>query len=83
MESKIQSQIIKKFERAGWMVVKLIATNTNGIPDLMCLRAGRVLFIEVKRPGGKLSELQEYRIRKLREQSFQVLIIDDHKKIIV
>jgi len=32
----------------GWTVVKLIQTNHNGMPDLMCLKQGKTFFIEVK-----------------------------------
>ena len=35
MESKIQAKIKARFENAGWIVVKLIQTSCNGIPDLI------------------------------------------------
>lgn len=57
------------------MVVHLIQTNVNGIPDTLCLRTGRTVFIEFKRQGQDPRELQEYRIRKLREQGFEVLLV--------
>ncbi|CAB4140612.1 VRR-NUC domain containing protein [uncultured Caudovirales phage] len=82
-ESQLQSKIIQKFEKAGWMAVKLISTNTNGIPDLMCLKAGKTVFIEVKRKGGLVSELQKYRHDQLNKQGFQVFIIDDLSQIII
>jgi len=66
MESKIQSQLIKSLEKDGWYVVKLIQTNKNGIPDLLCLHKDfGVKFIEVKDIHGRLSELQKYRIREI------------------
>lgn len=65
------------------MAVKLISTNTNGIPDLMCLKAGKTVFIEVKRKGGLVSELQKYRHDQLNKQGFQVFIIDDLSQIII
>ena len=82
-ESQLQAKLIKRFEKSGWMAVKLISTNTNGIPDLMCLKAGRVVFVEVKRKGGVVSELQKYRHDQLRKQGFQVFIIDDLQQIII
>ena len=38
---------------------------TSGIPDIICCYKGRFIGIEVKRPGGKLSRLQEAALRKI------------------
>lgn len=65
LESVIQSQIIKQAEAQGYYVIKLIKTNKNGIPDLLCIKGGRCTFIEVKSAKGKLSEIQKYRIEEL------------------
>lgn len=65
-ESQIQSKKIKELEAQGYYVLKLIKTNKNGIPDLLVIPPNSdVLFIEVKGPTGKLSKLQEYRIKEL------------------
>lgn len=72
-EQQIQKKISDHLEAEGWMVIKLIKTNCNGIPDLMALRNGVTKFIEVKRPKvGKLSKIQEYRIKQLKEKGFEV-----------
>lgn len=61
-EQKIQSQIIRQLEDEGYYVIKLIRTNKNGIPDLIAIpKDSDVLFVEVKRPDGRLSKLQKYR----------------------
>lgn len=65
LESVIQSQIIKQAEAQGYYVIKLIKTNKNGIPDLLCIKDGQCTFIEVKSAKGKLSEIQKYRIEEL------------------
>lgn len=75
LESLIQSRIIKRLEKEGWIVIKLGLTNMPGIPDLLVLKAGRARFIEVKRPGEKPRPLQEYRHRQLRENGFDVEVI--------
>jgi len=31
----------------------------RGIPDIVAIRKGRVIFLEIKKPGGKLSEHQQ------------------------
>ena len=65
-EQQIQSKRIKQLEADGYYVLKLIKTNKNGIPDLLAIPPDcPVLFSEVKKPNGKLSKLQEYRLKEL------------------
>ena len=71
-ESQIQSKKIKELEAQGYYVIKLIKTNKNGIPDLIAIPPNSdVLFIEVKGPTGKLSSLQEYRIKELADKNIK------------
>lgn len=72
-ESIIQSNIKRKLEISGWFVTKLLQTTTNGIPDLLALRDGRVVFIEVKQPGKKPTILQSYRHEQIRKKGFEVI----------
>ncbi len=69
-EQQIQSKRIKQLEADGYYVLKLVKTNKNGIPDLLALKESEVLFIEVKRPEGRLSKLQEYRLKELEKYGF-------------
>lgn len=69
-ESQIQKKKIKQLEEEGYFVVKLVLTNKMGIPDLLALKDGKALFLEVKRPNTKLTKLQEYRIQELKKQGF-------------
>ena len=65
-EQQIQYKRIKELESEGYYVIKLIKTNKNGIPDLIAIPPNsNVIFSEVKRPSGKLSKLQEYRLKEL------------------
>jgi isocitrate lyase len=65
-EQQIQTKKIKELEDKGYYVIKLIKTNKNGIPDLIAIPPNSdVLFCEVKKPNGKVSKLQEYRIEEL------------------
>jgi len=83
-ESQLQKKLIDQYEAKGWYVLKLIKTNKNGIPDLLCLKhRENPRFIEVKSPslGGKLSPIQRYRIKELREHGFSADItasLGDH-----
>ena len=67
-EQAIQTKRIKQLEAEGYYVIKLVQTNKNGIPDLIAIPPeSGVLFSEVKRPKGRLSKLQEYRLKELEE----------------
>ena len=84
-EQDIQLRIRKWFEANGWIVLKAVALSTAGWPDLIALKDGTTVLIEVKMPGGKTSDLQEYRIKQLIEAGFYAFIAysfnDFQKKI--
>lgn len=71
-EQKIQAKRIKQLEEEGYYVIKLIRTNKNGIPDVLAIPPGSdVIFSEIKTANGKLSKLQEYRIKELQKHGIQ------------
>jgi Holliday junction resolvase len=74
-EQQVQSKKIKELEDKGYYVLKLIKTNKNGIPDLLAIHPNNeVLFVEVKTKKGRVSKLQEYRMKELREYGFETEI---------
>ena len=80
LESKIQAKIKKKLEADGYFVTKLTVTSTPGIPDLLAIKDGKALFIEVKQDKGIVSPLQLHRHEQLRSFGCQVNIWTDYKK---
>ena len=82
LESEIQRKIIKKLTDQGWYVVKIIQTNKNGFPDLMCLKSGRTIFIEVKRPEGKPRPLQVYRMKEIMGYGFECYVMSSIHDIV-
>ena len=74
-EQQIQKKRIAQLESQGYYVIKLTVTNKNGIPDLIAIPNGsNVLFSEIKKPKGKLSELQKFRLKELEEHGIQTEI---------
>jgi len=74
-EQQIQKKRIQELESQGYYVIKLVKTNKNGIPDLIAIPPNSdVLFSEVKRPNGKVSKLQEYRLKELKEYGIKTEI---------
>jgi len=81
LESEIKRKCRDKLESWGWMVVHLIQTNQNGIPDTLILRKTVAYFIEFKQPGNAPRKLQDYRIQKLKEQGFKTFVVTSLKDI--
>ena len=82
MASKFQTKIIKEYEKMGYMVINLIRTNKGGIPDLLCLKDGKAVFIECKEGNDTVKLLQKHRIKELRNQGFEAFAIHDKDGII-
>lgn len=71
-EQQIQAKRIKQLEAEGYYVLKLIKTNKNGIPDILAIPPdSQVIFSEVKTPQGRLSKLQEFRLKELEKYGFR------------
>ena len=71
-EQQIQAKRIKQLEADGYYVIKLVKTNKNGIPDLVAFKPdSEILFSEIKKPNGKLSKVQEYRLKELKSYGFK------------
>ena len=79
LEQRIQTKIITKLQKEGWFCLKIIKLSKAGYPDILCHRNGETMYIEVKRPTGKLSELQKVRIKELRNLGIMVKIWEDYE----
>jgi len=66
-EKTIENQIKKWLESQGywWMKVHGDMFQKSGVPDILACINGKFVGIEVKRPGGVVSELQKYNIEKI------------------
>lgn len=79
-EQAIQGKIIKRLEKDGYYVLKLIKTNKNGIPDIIAIKKNECFFVEVKTEKGKLSEVQKFRIDELNYLGIDTKIWTDYGK---
>lgn len=78
-EQQLQTKIKNRLKKEGWEVIKLIKTSHNGIPDLLALRNGEAMFIEVKQEKGVVSALQKARMEQLKSLGFTVKIWTDYE----
>lgn len=71
-ESDIERLLCKEVEKLGGRCVKW---GVNGEPDrIVLLPGGLTVFVETKRSDGKLSRLQDEKIRRLRQLGFLVFV---------
>lgn len=76
-EQKVQTKLIHQLESSGYYVIKLKATNKNGIPDVIAIpKNSDVEFIEVKAAGKQPSPLQKYRHKELENHGIKVSTYD-------
>jgi hypothetical protein len=78
-ESTIESAVVRYARRQGVRCVKLAGSHDRGKPDRMFLLRNRVMFMELKRPGGKPTALQLKWQEELTAEGFVSLIIDNIK----
>jgi hypothetical protein len=58
-ESQIERKVCKWAKEKGILSYKFVSPQNSGVPDRMFIGpSGHVVFIEFKKPGGKLSALQ-------------------------
>jgi len=79
LEKTIEAAVVKYAKERGFLVHKMQAGRggTGGWPDRMFIKNGKVFFIEFKRFGGKLSELQKARINDLQRERITVYVVDN------
>ena len=60
-ESDVLKQVRELLRWRDWYVIRNHQSmgSHRGLSDLTAIRSGRVLWIEIKKPGGKLSDHQE------------------------
>jgi hypothetical protein len=70
LEKTIEKSIRRAAEAAGWMTIKMHGgpMSRAGLPDLLCVRAGDVRWIEVKQPRGQPTPLQAATMLRLNQQ---------------
>lgn len=81
-ESSIERRLKVEVERLGGKCLKFVSPGVVGVPDrIVLLSHGRIIFVELKAPGKKLSPIQEYRAKELRKLGFRVECIDSVEKV--
>lgn len=81
-EREVESYLIKKVRDMGMACMKFIPDQVNGMPDRMVLLpCSRVLWVELKTKGGKLSEIQKLRHAELKKLGQDVVVVWNKEQV--
>ena len=81
IENQVERYLHSKIGLIGGLCLKFTATGTSGVPDRLLLYNGRVVFVEVKRPGEKPRPLQVEVARRLREAGAHVYCLSTKEQV--
>lgn len=80
LEKSVEQYLRKKVTENGGLCIK--QNSEAGVPDrLVLLPDGRHAFVEMKRPGGRLSAVQKEYHRRLRGMRHAVWVLWNYKEV--
>ena len=71
-EKEIERDLVDMVQARGGLCLKWVCPGWAGVPDRICLLpVGLVIFVELKKPGGKIAARQEWWRDKLVSLGFR------------
>ena len=71
LEKEIEKKFRRRITEAGGWAPKFVSPGLSGVPDrIVFFPGGRICFVELKRPGGRLRTVQKRIIEKMRGEVF-------------
>lgn len=69
-EASIVAAVVRLAKQRGYWVMKIHGGpyQLAGVPDLLCIKHGKAVFLEVKQPGKKATEIQARRMNEIETQ---------------
>ncbi|MET9661164.1 VRR-NUC domain-containing protein [Streptomyces sp. NPDC006510] len=80
-ERVIEDYLLTQCRAHGFLCLKFVSPARRGVPDRIVVALGRIVFVEVKRPGGQLRKLQQLMHTKLRRHGAEVHVVDDKPSV--
>lgn len=75
-EKEIEDKMRKKLKAHGGLCIKFTSPSMSGVPDrIVIMPHGRIIFVELKREGGVISERQKYVHKLLRKCHVEVRVV--------
>lgn len=75
-EKQAERRLADGVKKYGGLCPKFVSPGMPGVPDRIVLTAdGRVIFVELKSEGGRLSALQRHVIREMSRRGHEVRVL--------
>ncbi len=82
LEKQIETYLRDQVKKKGGIAFKFVSPGNIGVPDrIVLLPGGRILFVETKAPGKKLSPLQAATKRAIEALGARYEVVDNKTKI--
>lgn len=79
-ESDIERQVVEFCQRHNLLCFKFVSPGHRGVPDRLIIGPGKVLFLELKRPGGYPTALQCHYIAEIAERKHTATWVDNYEQ---
>jgi len=80
-ESTIEEYFRKQCVKRGWLCEKFTSPSKRSVPDRVVTMPGRIIFVELKAPGKKPTELQKKDHERRSRLGHDVWVIDTKEKV--
>ena len=78
-EAYVEDYLVKQCKKFDFLCLKFAPCGIRGVPDRIIIGNGQTVFVETKRTGGKLRELQEVIIQKMKDHGAIVYIANSRE----
>lgn len=75
LEKDIEKYLVAQVKKHHGIAYKFTSPARRGVPDRLVVFPWRVYFVEVKREGGVVSELQKFEQARLRDLNQDVMTV--------
>lgn len=75
-EKKTERYLAERMKALGGRAAKFVSPGWAGVPDRVCMRGGKVVFVELKSEGENPRALQRARHAELKKMGFAVYVCD-------
>lgn len=81
-EAQIEMYLVKRIRSLSGECEKFTSPARRSVPDrIVTMPGGKLIFVELKAPGKKVTELQERDHQRRREMGFDVRVIDSKEGV--
>lgn len=81
-EKDIEAYLVKKVKESGGRAYKFVSPGNTGVPDrLVLLPKGVTVFVELKAPGKKSTDLQLVQQKRIKDLGHFVIAIDSKEGV--